>query len=117
MKRGWYLGDEEFREQLLGQMGGKRGREHFGEAVQESEAAQSEQVVKEALKKLGWREKDLAERRKGDPEKLRLARLLRQKTTMTLSEVAERLQMGTSGHLAHLLYWEGKTKPQQRAKK
>jgi len=36
-------------------------------------------------------------RRKGDPKKVRLARLLRQKTTMTFGAVAERLQMGTAG--------------------
>ena len=56
-------------------------------------------------------------RRKGDPEKVRLARFLRQKTTMTLGAVAERLQMGTTGHLSHLLYWEGKTKPKEKARK
>ena len=56
-------------------------------------------------------------RRKGDPEKVRLARFLRQKTTMTLGAVAERLEMGTAGHLSHLLYWEGKTKPKEKARK
>src|SRR5438045_1145285 len=29
LKRGWYLGDEEFRQELLTQMQGKRGAEHF----------------------------------------------------------------------------------------
>ena len=56
-------------------------------------------------------------RRKGDPDKVRLARLLMQKTTMTLSAVAERLRMGTAGHLSDLLYWDGKTKPNEKAKK
>jgi hypothetical protein len=30
LKRGWYLGDKEFREELLSQMHEKRGAEHFG---------------------------------------------------------------------------------------
>jgi hypothetical protein len=30
---------------------------------------------------------------------------LRQETTMMLSWIADRLQMGTRTHLAHLLYW------------
>ena len=117
LQRGWYLGDEEFRQELLTQMQGKRGAEHFGPAVQESEAAQSERTVKAELKRLGWGEKDLSVRRKGDPKKVRLARFLRQKTIMTLGAVAERLQMGTTGHVSHLLYWEGKTKPKARGRK
>src|SRR5437879_11797008 len=54
LKRGWYLGDEEFRQELLTQMQGKRGTEHFGSAVRESEAAQAERVLKAELKRLGW---------------------------------------------------------------
>src|SRR3989440_8573379 len=46
LKRGWYLGDEEFRQELLTQMQGKRGTEHFGSAVRESEAARAERVLK-----------------------------------------------------------------------
>jgi hypothetical protein len=30
---------------------------------------------------------------------------LRRETTVTLAWIAERLQMGTKTHLAHLLYW------------
>ena len=116
LKRGWYLGDEEFRQELLSQMKGKRGTEHFGEEVRESEAAQAERVVKSELKRLGWREGELGKRRKGDPETVRLARFLRENTTMTLSKIAERLQMGAAGHLSHLLYWEGKAKPKQKEK-
>jgi len=65
LKRGWYLGDEEFRQELLTQMQGKRGAEHFGLAVRESEAAQAERVLKAELKRLGCGEKDLSMRRKG----------------------------------------------------
>jgi len=101
----------------LTQMQGKRGTEHFGSAVRESEAARAERVLKAELKRLGWGEKDLSMRRKGDPQKVRLARFLRQETTMTLGAVAEGLQMGTTGHLSHLLYWEGKTKPKAKGKK
>ena len=43
-------------------------------------------------------------RRKGDPEKVRLARFLRQKTTMTLGAVAERLQMGTGLQGGHAVW-------------
>src|SRR6266567_6104769 len=113
-KRGWYVGDEEFRQKLLAQMKQKRGAEHFGELVREAEEVKAERLVKEELKKLGWQGKELALRRKGDPEKLRLARLLRQNTTMTVSWIAKRLQMGVPSHLTHLLYWAGKENQRKR---
>jgi putative transposase len=114
LKRGWYFGDKEFREELLSQMHEKRGAEHFGEEVRESAEVQAERLVRQELKKLGWQEKELSLRRKGDVAKLRIAKLLREKTTMTLSWIAERLQMGTKTHLAHLLYWAGRVKPKRK---
>ena len=41
-----------------------------------------------------------------DVQKVRMARRLRQETTMTLQWIAERLQIGTKTHSAHLLYWQ-----------
>ena len=83
------MGDEEFRQELLAQMKAKRGPEHFGAAVRESEMAKAERVVQKELKRLRWREKELAGQRKGDPEKVRLAILLRQNTTMTIAWIAD----------------------------
>jgi len=40
---------------------------------------------------------------KGDPRKVKLARLLRQQTTVTLQWIADRLKMGTASYLFHLL--------------
>jgi hypothetical protein len=42
-------------------------------------------------------------RRKGDAKKVKVARRLRQETTMTLSWIAERLKMGRAGSLGNLL--------------
>jgi hypothetical protein len=75
------------------------GPSHFGEAVQEAEAAQAE-----GLKRLGWSEADLKARRKGEPKKVVLARELRSRTTMPSAWIAERLNMDTRGHLAWLLH-------------
>ena len=41
--------------------------------------------------------------RKGHPFKVNLAAKLRAETTVTVSWLAQRLAMGTRGHLAHLL--------------
>jgi hypothetical protein len=97
VERGWCLGGEEFRQELLEQVDTPPGPSHFGEAVQ------AERRVVEGLKRLGWREADLKARRKGEPRKVELAWELRSQTTMPLAWIAERLAMGTRGHLAWLL--------------
>ena len=103
VERGWCLGGEEFRQELLEQVDTRPGPSHFGEAVQEAEAVQAEQLVIAGLKRMGWREADLRARRKGEPRKVDLARELRSQTTMPLAWIAERLNMGSRGHLAWLL--------------
>lgn len=112
VKRGWCLGSEEFRKELLAQMSGQARAEHSGPEIRESAGQKAEGIVMDELKKLGWREAELAQRRKGDAEKVRMALRLRNETTMTLTWIAHKLQMGTKTHLSHLLYWAGsKAKP------
>ena len=62
----------------------------------------AEQLTRQELKQRSWSEAQLGRQRKGDPEKVRIALRLRQETTMTLSWIAQRLQMGAK---THLLYW------------
>ncbi len=68
---------------------------------------QAERRVVEGLKRMGWSEADLQARRKGEPRKVELAWELRSQTTMPLARIAERLHMGTRGHLASLLHHRG----------
>jgi hypothetical protein len=100
VRRGWCLGDKAFREGLLGQMKEQMREHHYGE-----EREQAEAMVREGLKQLGWKEADLAARRKGDKGKLKVALRLRAETTVSVKWIAERLRMGTWTHLNHLLYW------------
>ena len=113
--RGWCLGGETFRKELLAQISEKRGAEHYGQEVRESAEEKADRIVKEELEKLGWQEADLIRRRKGDPEKLGIALRLRQETTMTLAWTAQRLKMGTKTHLSHLLYWRGKERKRTKS--
>lgn len=115
LRRGWYLGGPEFRKELVAQLKGKRG-DHFGKAARESEEARAEAYTRKALREAGLREKDLVSLPKGDPQKVKVARQLRQETTMTIGWIAERLCMGVEGYLNHLLYWDGKVKPKPKAK-
>jgi hypothetical protein len=52
---------------------------------------------------LGWKETELARRRKGDEEKVRVAQRLRRETTMTLAWTAQRLEMGSWTYVSNLL--------------
>jgi len=110
IRRGWFLGDKAFRKELLAQMEEQRGQWHYGEELQESAAERAEGIIAAELKGKGWSEKQLQERRKGDPFKVRLAKRLRAQTTVTLKWIAQRLHVGTRGHLTHLLYWHGRKK-------
>ena len=108
--RGWCLGSEAFRQELLAQMTEQRGAEHFGEEVRESAEDKANRIIKEELKRLKWKENVLSEHRKGDPRKVKIALRLRRETTMTLAWIADRLRMGTKTPLVHLLYWQGREK-------
>jgi putative transposase len=108
IRRGWFFGDEALKQELLAKVSEKAGPWHYGEAVQESVEAKAERLVTEELTRRKWAEKTLAERRKGDAGKVAIAQRLRRETTVTLAWIAERLQMGTKTHLAHLLYWHGR---------
>ena len=79
---------------------GRPGSSHFGEAVQ------AKRRVVEALPRLGWSEADLKARRKGEPRKVEQRWELRSRATMPLAWIAERLTMGTRGHLAWLLQYQ-----------
>lgn len=104
VRRGWCLGDEAFRRELLAQMDGQMGEHHYGAERQESAAEKAERLVRAGLKQARWTEEDLELRRKSDRVKIKLAAHLRQETTMTLKWIAERLQMGAWTHLNKRLY-------------
>jgi len=106
VRRGWCLGDDEFRNELLSQMSAKAGANHYGRELHEASEVKANRIVSEELQRIEWREADLQSRRKGAPEKIVIAQRLRRETTMTLQWVADRLRMGAKTHLSHLLYWQ-----------
>jgi len=103
IRRGWFFGADELKEELLARASKRVGAQHYGAERQESGEAKAERLVREELAKLKWKDADLAKRRKGDPGKVRIARRLRRETTMTLAWIAQRLQMGVWTHVSNLL--------------
>ena len=103
IRRGWFFGADALKQELLAQMSERVGTQHYGAERQESGEAKAERLVLKELKKLRWTKDDLAQRRKGDSGKVRIARRLRQETTMTLAWIAQRLNMGVWTHVSNLL--------------
>jgi hypothetical protein len=107
LRRGWCLGGETFRRELLAQISERRGGWHYGRELVESAQAKAERLIAAELQRQGWSGEELKTQRKGSEFKVRLAAKLRTETTVTLGWIAERLHMGTRGHLTHLLYRHG----------
>lgn len=95
LRRGWCLGSEQFRQEMLDRMAGQLGAHHAGELRRESAEAKAERIIAGELGRLGWTEGDLTRRHKSDPERMALAARLRRETTLTIKAIAERLHMGT----------------------
>jgi REP element-mobilizing transposase RayT len=104
VRRGWCLGDEAFRQELLAQMQTRLGAEHYGVERHETAEARAERIVQAELKRRRWQEADLDRRSKGDMAKVALAARLRAETVMTVRWIAERLHMGSPGYVNLLLY-------------
>jgi REP element-mobilizing transposase RayT len=113
VERGWCLGSEKFRAGLLERMEPQLGDHHSGELRRESALAKAERIVTRALKELKWKQRDLEQRPKSDPKKMELAWRLRKETTLTIRQIAERLEMGSPKSLNSKLHLFGK---QQGAK-
>lgn len=104
IRRGWCLGDESFRKELLGQMHEKVGAHHYGEERHESAVERAERIVSGELRRRRLTQDDLSRRRKGDRAKVEIAVRLRAETAVTLRWIAERLQMGSIAYVNNRLY-------------
>ena len=97
------LGSEEFRQELLAQVGELASPKLAGEEIRQSALAKAQRIDQDELGALGWSGQDLQGRRKSDPQKVRIAARLRRETTMTLDWIAACLCMGAATHVASLL--------------
>jgi REP element-mobilizing transposase RayT len=108
IRRGWFLGDEKLKQELLAQVSEKAGKSHYGEELRETAEAKAERIVAEELRRLGWKEDELKRQRKGHRRKVQMARRLRAETTMSLKWMAERLAMGSASMVTHCLRQKGR---------
>jgi REP element-mobilizing transposase RayT len=111
LKRGWYLGKESFKDRLLKLLekppssargGGPARGEGPARERGEKEAAR---LVAEGLRALGLPagKEGLAKLKKSDPLKVRLAMVLRARTSVSNAWIAERLAMGHPGAVSRVV--------------
>ena len=103
IRRGWCLGGETFRQELLDQARARAGENRHAQTRRESAEEKARRIMQAELDKLGWREEDLARRAKGDAGKIRIARRLRSETSVPLKWIAEELKMGSWMYVASRL--------------
>ena len=103
VERGWCVGSEEFREELLASAAGRIRATHYGAQRREEQEAGAHRILRQEMARMGWGKSALSQMRKGDERKVRLAARLRKETTMSLKWIAEQLEMGSWTHVSNLL--------------
>jgi hypothetical protein len=103
IRRGWSFGAKDFIARLLDRIPGSVSEHHQARERNQTDEQKAEAIILARLKDLGWRETELAVRRKSDPHKIALARALRSQTTMSLKWIARHLEMGSWTHVSNLL--------------
>jgi putative transposase len=96
IRRGWCYGSDEFRKEMLERTEEGNPETLSGEIKKETGQVKAERIVKEELKRLNWKERDLKVRPKSDPGKLSMGARLRKETTLTIKEISQRLHLGTA---------------------
>ena len=107
MRRGWYFGGAEFRDDLLQRLdtvfASAKRQSHSGSAVRDHGLREAERIVAVGLMALDLSEQDLQSLRKLDIRKQVLACAVRQRTMMGNEWVSERLRMGHPSNVSRCL--------------
>jgi len=98
IRRGWYLGNETFKEKLLKLadhvLKGKNRSSFSGETKRMHNERSAEQWVQKAYKIIDMNDSKLLEMKKSDSRKQVIAWLLKEKTSVSNTWIADRLRMG-----------------------
>ncbi len=114
IRRGWYLGSEEFRDRILEQVDGVmrygRRKSFSGEEVVAHDTAAAEKLVSVGLKVLDLAGTDLGGLRKLDVRKQVLAWWVRKQTVVGNRWVAKRMEMGDEGNISKAIQTVAQTR-------
>lgn len=111
LRRGWYLGEEGFKEkllELLSKAGGKLRKKGSlaGDALRAHGQSEAERVIAALSKELGLPKSpdELMLLKKGDPRKVVCAALVKARTTVSNDWIAQRLAMGHPASMSQLVH-------------
>lgn len=93
LKRGWFIGSDSFRDQLIDMIPGRTDNLRGAQRRAHDEKA-AEELLKTVLDTLGISENKLRAMKSTQIEKQAIAWLLKKRTTVTVVWIAERLRMG-----------------------
>lgn len=101
LRRGWYFGNQQFREELLDLVEviikqKAKNHNYCGDELKSHGEQRAEAIVKKGLRLCGLKENELGLIAKGDARKALIALAVKQETAVSLKWVAERLEMGVS---------------------
>jgi putative transposase len=107
IRRGWFLGDDRFRQELMDRMdqalAGKQRASFSGAAVRSHDEQAAERLVLAGMDRLGLVEDQLKKMRKNCPEKYAIAWLVRRNTCIKNGWIATRLHMGKATNFSTFL--------------
>ena len=107
IRRGWYLGGEEFKERLLGRVAavtaGKKRESYAGEAVRAHDERMAEQLLQGGLAALGLTLSEARTLRHNDRRKQGVAWLLRSSTVVSADWVIGRLRLGHRSNVSRAM--------------
>ena len=114
IRRGWYLGDDTFKEKLLKHaqkiLKGKRATSHSGDLKKEHNENTANQLIQNAFKILNFQESDLEMTKKNDSRKQTIAWLVKTRTMVRNQWIANRLLMGDPSSVGHAVKTVNETK-------
>ena len=104
IRRGWYVGSDRFRQDLLEKLGkslkDKQSSSFSGEAIREHNEAEAEVLIKQGLEKLGVAYYELESMHKGAPEKMVIAWLLKKRTVVKNEWICQHLLCGHPSNIS-----------------
>ena len=109
LRRGWYLGEENFKDKLLAMVGRARGTDKPRKAKTAVASAHGEGEAERLINVLGrvlelpTQKRKLEGLRKSDERKVLVAAVLRRRTAVGVNWIAERLVMGHPGSVSRML--------------
>jgi putative transposase len=103
LRRGWFVGGDEFRQELLAQVKGRLGPNHFGPERRESAEERARRIIAETVQKQGLAQGKWESLSASNQIKVELARRLRRETTLSLKWIAQELGVGSWKYLSNLL--------------